>query len=67
MKFNEKLKEARKLIGVSQKDVATAIGIERTTYSNYEQGIREPDLATLTKLCIFFNVSADYLLGITDY
>ena len=49
-----------------QKDVADAIGVTVSAYSNYEQGIREPSYSVLILLCKFFNVSSDYLLGIDD-
>ena len=64
MDIKDILKQLRKENGLSQKDIATAIGIARTTYSNYEQGLRQPDLTTVTKLCALFDVSADELLGI---
>jgi len=34
--------------------------------SNYELNKREPDLCTLTQLCNYFNVTADYLFGRTE-
>ena len=64
--FTEKLKDARTEKGLSQQQVAEAIGVTRSAYSNYEQGIREPDLNTLKKICMFFNISSDYLLGIEN-
>lgn len=64
--FNEKLKQLRQETAQSQQYVANAVGITRSAYANYEQGLREPDLATLKKLCIYFGVSADYLLGIDN-
>lgn len=62
--FNEKLKAARNENGLSQQKVAEAIGVTRSAYSNYEQGLREPDLNTLKKICLLLNISSDYLLGI---
>jgi len=64
--FTEKLKDARTEKGLSQQQVAEAIGVTRSAYSNYEQGIREPDLNTLKKICMFFNISSDYLLDIEN-
>lgn len=64
--MNEKLKLLRKEMGVSQKVVAKAIGITLSAYSNYEQGLREPSNEILVKLCKYFNVTADYLLGLED-
>lgn len=61
-----KLKELRIEKGLSQSDVSRAIGLSRCAYTNYEKGIREPSLTVFKKICTLFNVSADYLLGITD-
>lgn len=64
--MNERLKFLRKQKNVSQKEVANAIGITLSAYSNYEQGIREPNLQILVSICKYYEVSADYLLGIED-
>ena len=65
--MGEKLKELRKAKGVSQKQVADAIGVTLSAYSNYEQGIREPSYDILKKICILFDISADFLIGLKDY
>ena len=62
--FNERLRELRIEKQLKQKDVADALGISLTCYAGYEQGYREPDFATLIKICNYFSISADYLLGI---
>ena len=59
----EQLKILRKQKGLYQKDVANFLGVDRTTYVKYENGVSEPDYNTLVKLAEFFNVSVDYLLG----
>ena len=59
----EQLKILRKQKGLYQKDVATFLGVDRTTYVKYENGVCEPDNDTLVKLAELFNVSVDYLLG----
>lgn len=64
--MKERLKKLREQKGVTQKEVADAIGVTISAYSNYEQGIREPSNQILINLCKYFNVSADYLLGLTD-
>ncbi|MBQ8885520.1 MAG: helix-turn-helix transcriptional regulator [Clostridia bacterium] len=64
--FGEILKELRKLNSLTQKDVATALQISETCYAGYEQGYREPNLETLRKIVLFFNVSADEILGLDD-
>lgn len=66
MLMNEKLKLLRIEQELSQKQVAAALGITASAYSNYEQGLREPNLDMLKKICIFYKVSADYLIGLED-
>ncbi len=66
MEFNEKLKQLRTDKGLTLKAVADALNIKASTYSNYEQGIREPSMLTVKRLCRYFEVSADYLLGIEE-
>ena len=61
-----RLKYLRKTKGVTQKEVAFALGITLSAYSNYEQGLREPSNEILIKLCRYFDVSADYLLGLSE-
>lgn len=62
--MNKKLKELRKEKGVSQRVVAEAIGVSTAAYANYEHGTREPSYEVLIKLCKFFNVTADFLVGL---
>lgn len=64
--MNEKLKQLRKDKGKTLKEVAKEIGISLSAYSNYEQGIREPSYDILKKICDYFEVTADYLLGRED-
>ena len=65
-KFAERLKELRIEKGLSQGAVSKALGLTRNAFTNYEMGIREPSLEIVVKICDFFDVSADYLLGRTD-
>ena len=62
--FSEKLKAIRKESGLNQRQVAEKLEISTTCYAGYEQGYRQPDLITLRKICVLFDVSADYLLDI---
>ena len=58
-----KLRELREQKGVTQKEVATAIGCTSTVYSRYERGEREPDISTLCSLADYFKVSIDSIIG----
>jgi len=63
MKLQENLKRLRTIKGLTQNDLADFLQINRTTYANYEQGRREPDYITISKLADFYDVSIDLLLG----
>ena len=55
----------RKERGISQRKAAGELGISQALLSHYENGIREPGLSFVTKVCDYYHVSADYLLGRT--
>ena len=57
------LKRLRAKSKLTQQSVADRLSVNRQTYSNYETGIREPDINTLIKLAEVFNVSLDILVG----
>ena len=60
--MREKLKELRKKKNLFQQDVAEALHMSRSTYSNYEKGNAEPDIATIKALADFFHTTTDNLL-----
>ena len=62
----ERLSELRKDRGVTQQQLAEAVSVSSNTISAYERGINEPDDKMKIRLARFFNVSIDYLLGLTD-
>lgn len=62
-KFNENLRAARERKNLSQKDVAEAIGVAKSTYSLYESGNREPNVETIKRIADLLKVSVDELFG----
>ncbi len=62
--FSERLKELRKSRIEKQEDLATALGVARSSISSYENGAAIPDIDTLTKIAMHYSVSTDYLLGL---
>ena len=58
------LKKARKMRGLTQKDLADKLNFNEMTISNYENQKTEPDIKTIIELCAILDVSADYILGI---
>lgn len=64
--FAERLKNLRDTTGQTQGEVGKAMGKSRESISKYEIGVREPDTGAIAAIAMHFNVSADYILGITD-
>ena len=65
MTNGERLKFLREKKGLTQKEVATKLGLEPAAVSKYELDMREPNIEAIKKLANLFNVSIDYLLGRT--
>ena len=63
--FSRTLSLLRKEKGLSQRAVAESLGISQALLSHYENGIREPGLDFVVRVCDYYNVAADYLLGRT--
>ena len=66
MCFPKRLKELRLNAGETQKDLANAIEVGRTTISEYESGKIVPKQEGLLKIANHFNVSVDYLTGVSN-
>lgn len=64
--FHVRLKELRIEEHLTQAELATIIGISKSTISMYENGNREPDFETLEAFADYFNVDMNYLTGYTD-
>ena len=64
--LDEKLKNARKASGQSQKDFALALGVPASTYSNYENGNRVPPAAVLQKASEVLKIPMHDLFSIGD-
>lgn len=65
--FKERIAEALKLSGISQKRLAEMLKISESNITNWKKGENLPSVEVLFKLCKIFDVSADYLLGLSDY
>ena len=64
--FAIRLSEQMKEREMTQTQVAEYLGVQRQTVSLYTKGQALPDISTLAKITELFDVSADYLLGITE-
>ena len=65
--FKDVILDLRKEQQLTQLQVATGVGLNYRTIAAYENGRREPDIATIKKLCKFFKCTSDYLLGINNF
>ena len=65
MKYN-RIAEARKQHGKTQEEIANFLGIVRSQYARYETGARELPMHHFLTLAKYYNLSLDYLTGLTD-
>ncbi len=65
-KLCKNLVTARKKKKITQQVAADFLGIQQCTLSKYENGKLEPDVETLCKMAIFYEVSTDWLFGIYE-
>lgn len=66
MNFGFCLKTLRLENNMSQVELARSLGLSANTISQYETGKRFPDQNGIIMICRFFNVSADFLLGLSE-
>lgn len=69
MNFNyiKKIKDLREDHDKTQAEIAEILGTSQTMYARYERGANELPIHHLVKLCQYYNVSADYILGIKKH
>ena len=65
--FHLRLRDLREDNDLTQKEVASYLGIDQRTYSNYETGKRSMPMEQYRSLAIFYKTSVDYLVGLTDH
>lgn len=59
------MRELREDRDLKQAAVASVLGISQQVYSRYETGTNEMPIHHLIKLCQYYQVSADYILGLS--
>lgn len=62
MKFNEKIVRLRKIRGITQDELASAVGVSRQAVYKWESGQSYPEVAKLLEIKLLFNISIDDLL-----
>ena len=66
MNYAERMRNLRQDNDLSQKNGADMLGVAQTTYSQYELEKRPMPIDYLIALCKFYDVSADYMLGLSN-
>ena len=64
--IGKRLKDLRAERGLPQDVFASCLGVKRSTLSMYEADKRNPSYTVLIRLARYFEVTTDYLLGLTD-
>lgn len=66
MMFTKRMRDLREDKDLKQSDIANILNITRQQYQLYESGKRQLPIDLLVKLCEFYNVSSDYILGLKE-
>lgn len=66
MKYHERIRDIRLKSGETQQQIASLLETSQQAYLKYEKGVNEIPVWRIIKLCRHYNLSADYLLGLTD-
>ena len=64
MDYLERIKGLRDDRDITQSEIAKYLNVAQNTYSQYESGKRELPVGVLIKLCRYYQVSSDYILGL---
>ena len=67
MIFKKRFNEILKISGKTQVEIAKAVHVTKQCITDYKTGKSVPSIETLYLLCKFLEVSADYLLGLSDF
>ena len=66
MQHYTRLRDLREDADLTQEQLVQKLGMHKTTYTNYEQGKREPPFDFIIKIAKFYNVSIYYIAGFTN-
>lgn len=64
--YINRIKDLRKDSDLSQEELAKRLGVHTTTYARWEQNPKTIKLPNLIMLAEYYNVSIDYLAGLTN-
>ncbi len=66
MKYTERIRTLREDYDLTQREVATLLNVGQKTYSDYELGKTRIPLESVITLARLYDVSLDYICGVTD-
>ena len=66
MENSVNLKQFRQKLHLTQAEAAEGIGIDQRQWNRYENGRNEIPVRYLKAICLKYNVSADWLLGLSE-
>ncbi len=66
MDYVERLTALREDRDITQAEIAAVLGCKQAAVSKYELRLRRYDVVDIIKLCKFYRVSADYVLGLPE-
>lgn len=66
MPYYRRLRDLREDHDLTQNQLVEKLNMHKTTYTNYEQGKRDLPLQLAIKIAEFYDVSIDYIAGLTD-
>lgn len=64
--YIKRIRDLREDADLTQSEVAEYLGTSQTMYARYERGANEIPVRHIVKLCMYYGVSADYILGLSD-
>lgn len=66
MYYTDTLKFIRETRNITQKELSNYLGIKQQQYARYEKGINIMPITYLPKICEYLDISADFILGLTE-
>lgn len=64
--YIKRIRDLREDNDKTQQEIADILGTSQTMYARYERGANELPIHHLITLCHYYNVTSDYLLGLSD-
>ena len=64
--YVKRIRDLREDGDLTQQEIADILGTSQTMYARYERGANELPIHHLITLCEYYNVSSDYILGLSD-